>query len=1323
MRITENVLKIALIIALAIIVMYAINCLVTNRSNIQENFDDQYCEAAFTANDTQITIGSVINENLLSIDKNKVNDNLTFLNLSTFAKMMKKVGKNNGQKELPMIWKLDRVIVREAVGAYPQTDHPESCAVFIKTNTPAPFYLTADMGGETDSVGATPIGGAQNQVWYVLKLTPNGSGPNKTILADLHKKTIDHLNKTGHNVQAEHAGLYLITTSPKDFLSAESPFPPSRYLTMASDPRSVTSGNFNLSSEPTLNSVWIISYQHKGKAPKAKAFKPSVAIGAFPNQIDTARGKKGPYRSQYGAFMPSYVRIWNRTFWAPGAFDRVNNVSKMFQLTVHLQNPSYTSQETYSNGTVTVKIIDGVQADFSNPSKNMDVSHTIPNNPLPSDAMFDIRTIGDDMVMGEKTDAKTNTNYTIILQLLPDGVSKQKGIPDVPLIKGWIIIGDSKVKKDGTAAVFPLCAIPRAGVIQNLMGVCEGILPSMDYEQFMLKYGLGLMNAENNFNLSKNIWDASSVNPPSKDWIRYLTPDRLERYSYGNLGQSPFGLPGTTDYPNPNVIAIAETNNINTCADYAEGRKLVSDGQIIGIDPSTGQKLSKQQVAAYADRFLFELPKYDPNKLSSVGWAGSNIIRNSKCYLADKGGWTPMPKKMAKQSIGAVRRTPKMNLLEENNQKFQQIGDIGTTLTGGPDLNESFELPLVVERPSALVPSSFAREPSVIVPDMKENFETVGNLDLCASLCKQDKACREFDYDPVTKHCLLTTHSTPSVTPSSRSDMDRSYQYIGSRNQLSGDNKSSYTEFPAGTSLLKNPLEVIDKKGNKTTQGYPVNTIDDCANLCNATNNCMQFTFDSQPIGGKQTCYLQSMGNEIFDEESTYYSATKNQFIPWVDPKYSDRDASSEAEGLTPSNGRRDAKPFRVYMNKSFPTSSDPALGADSGNNTATVNECAEKCKNNQYCAVASYDPQTHFCGQYAADPDNEATLANSPSVPGNVVLLKSPPDTAILHGDNKKKYGKPQRGSTISGGVILDRNIKIDNKERIADGCAAKCSSDVRCDGMTFDIKNAMCTTYQTGDCATNPNSPTCGKITSPSDSSTEYASKANISVTRAGKNEKITTRNDGTCRGRLYCQKNWNNELPDSWGGSLCIDAIAEYEDGSEIQLDCLSRAAPKHPRTGSKLLRMKVKCAQDKQYPWGYKEPATSPLHNTDCDLSIYARILLGENKSGGIKGGVCDCDSYTKKKDWGGAKLESKMAPWQSWKGAKALFAKTYSPSTIPSITSTSGWRKTPTNRAVSETGDGPPIACYVVEDDTPFDTNSKNNARCASDKTNYQCAIL
>jgi hypothetical protein len=967
MKLSENVLKIALVIALAVVVMYAINCIVAEKPHffgqgLKEGFDDEFCEAAFTSPTTRVSFVSVSTLRYLDVNKQKVSNNLKLSPL--------RAGKRS--------WKMDRVIEREAVGVYPDTDRPDTCAVFLKTaesGNKKPYYLTADMSGVVNSAGATPIGGADNQVWYVLKLSPNTPGPNQKAMALLHKEVVQSLEKRS---QSTNAKFYLIATSPKQFISPEAMYPPTRFLTTAADSEAVVTGDLYLTPTATINSVWEVRYITKGTVPKLKKFKPVVGVGAYPNQLPALRGKEGTFPSKYGAFMPSFLRILNRTWWSPGAMNRVSGQSPMFQITVNLEKPNYTT-DVHATGTVTIKLIDGATADYSKPENNKDISKELNQKVIPP---ISVKSVGDDMIAGvnntksskwtPQTGFSPNVTYTVILKLLPKS-APEMGTPDVPLMQGWLITQTKEMYQPAKSSVRPLCAVTRTGIVQNIMGVCEALLPEMKFNQFMLKHGFASVNSKNNFNLSQNMAKASNFNPPPKNWVRYLKPDWLNYYSYGDPNTTPLGG------PDARILGSAEVSTINQCASMCEGRTLLSTSDITGTNAATGDKLTAAQVGEYCNRFEYKVP--DVGVFSNG--ASQNPSQKGTCVLGSLGSWAPsgvaaQPGKLP-PIVGVVRRFPKTGLLGANREKYQQIGGVGTTLVGGPDLivKESFE------------------DGTPAIPDMFEHFETVGSMDECASLCSKDMACREFDYDPITGECQARTHSTPTRTSATRADQDRSFQYIGARDQLTKPNKDIYSEFPAGTSLLSGQHQIIDASGNVTTVGITASNIDDCANRCNkAEINCDRFTFDAQ----NRKCYLQTMGQEKFDEQSTFYSAMKNDFIPFLDTKYT-------VDGVQ-YNGKKVR--FSKYYSSVFSGGNPvPNLGEQRVNNVATVNDCAEQCAKNTYCDIAAYDATNKTCNQFLG-ASNAKNMITPSGAPQQMVFMKKPSPTAILHAPYKKKFHTP---------------------------------------------------------------------------------------------------------------------------------------------------------------------------------------------------------------------------------------------------------------------------------------------------------------------------
>jgi len=1302
MGFSENVLKIALVLALAVIVMYALNCLVNEkmRKPLQEGFQDEFCEAAFTAPGTRVCLWSASAMRYLDVNMSKVTNNLKLSSLSNSCSQ----------------WALDPVIVKDAVGVYPAKTTPSSCAVTmrltkaiegamtekqkrklasesglkrtfatvddeLKNIESISFYLSADPRGENGTVSASPVGGSSNTVWYALRLHQNGgSGPNKKVMAKLYKDTLTFLMKNG---QKTNGKFYLIMTSPKAMISTDSPMPDSQYLTVADDFNSVTAGDIYLADYPSVASVWMIKYKNKGTPTKVKPFKPVVGIGAYPNDNPDQRGQLGPYKSAYGAFMPSFRRIWNRTWWSPGANGAGSAGKELYQIQVELDQIPDNRQTTYATGDVTVSLVSSKNLDYDNPERNAPLGSPIDATYFPDNQKkntFKVRSYGDDMLMGSIPTFKSSRgemDTKIILQLLPKG-AKEMGTPNVPLLKGWLISTiHRKGKKSQMASVLPLCAVGCSGVVQNLMGVCQALTGDMKFDQFMLENGLTSLDYTKNFNMSDRLAEASSFRPPSKDWVRYLTPGRLREWSYGSAGSTPLGGANLQ-----RTATVKGVGSINECADYASGaRRLPSRSSNVTYhsNPGTGAPLTSQDVAETTNRFLYHIP--DGYKVDGAG-NNTGSSTNGVCELGMYGDWELLPKDKMSSAVGVVRRGPRNELYGQTERQFREIGGMGTELTGGVALNVETK-----EQFDNMIGGEHRRE----------NF-VVGNLNICAEMCKGDKACLKFDYDETTGECNLMTSGKPTVTATTKKKEVISYEYAGPRNQLA-KYKDEFVELPTYTSFMGDPKTIIDQSGRVTDSGIPnVSTIDDCAKMCldAADHNCDRFSWDA----ANQVCFLQQQGQEKYDPNPDpsnprlLYGALKNNFKPYLNPKYYG------------DNGF--VNPMSSGMN--YDGTQVPNANVES--HIATVNDCAQACQANPWCGVATYDAGQKVCTQNLAS----ATLTGSYNTgdPKQVILKKNIPSDAKLNSTaNTSVFNQPRPSSSIDGGISLNRNIKVSS----ADQCADHCRADRRCDAFVYersgDPSNSRCNTYQSGDCQNNPNSPTCGQLESPADSPNLYAAKMKLSEERGGE-FKIAVGNNGTCRGQLYCQKNWNNEM-DGWDNAECVDAIATYENGESINISCWD--LPPFSYKGSKLKHFRVKCAKTSGQ-FAFKEPEGSPMYQSDCNVDTNARILLGKG-TGTIDDGTCDCNSYTLKAAFGQKELESKQA---NWKGAHAAYARTYTEGQNPIDFNQN---RVPTNRATSISGNGPALACYVTEDNNnPFiSASAKGGNQCAGNTTDYQCVIL
>ncbi len=186
---SKNIFRIGLIIVLALVVMYGINCVIHRK--MTENFDNNsFCESAFTDPGTKVCLWSVYASKYLDLDISKVSNNIKLSPLSDDCSK----------------WTMDRIITEESVN---KPMSPFGCAVslklskLVKTNISDEqknklstlsgidkslqhledeledldllhFYMTADPNSKSGEVSASPVGGASNNLWYVLRLKPDG---------------------------------------------------------------------------------------------------------------------------------------------------------------------------------------------------------------------------------------------------------------------------------------------------------------------------------------------------------------------------------------------------------------------------------------------------------------------------------------------------------------------------------------------------------------------------------------------------------------------------------------------------------------------------------------------------------------------------------------------------------------------------------------------------------------------------------------------------------------------------------------------------------------------------------------------------------------------------------------------------------------------------------------------------------------------------------------------------------------------------------------------------------------------------------------------
>jgi hypothetical protein len=1204
MMVSGFLLKMALIIALAVVVMYLLNCF--NKPSL-EHFENPYCEAALTAPGTTVYITSARNNKYLSVNKQKVNDNLELQTLVSQSPS----------------WSLQQIVQENCVASQNNND-ASCCSVQIQTDDEE-FHITYNKNGNPEKVGASHVSDTNYQKWYVLKFSQRGM-PN--LYQAISKMYQSKNMKMRYN-------LYLIATSPKDF-SGNPSDPPARYLTISQNNQSPLPGNFYLADNPSIDSIWEISIKKNGKITPLPPFRPIEALGAFPNQNPKNRNKKGTYKSEYGAFMPSFLPIWNRTFWSPGNYSPVKKNNYLRQITVQLDDIYENRRSGQATGYIYLSTVPIDQVNFSKPVFSTKHSQVIP-----------VKSYGDDMLYGTTT-IKDKT-YTIILKMLPGNVQELGTPKNIPLLQGWFVTKEKNKQNQEVASTIPLCA-PACDnddlscAQENMMGVCESLLPGMKFEQFMLKNGFVSIDSKNNFNLSNQLTQAVHFEKPPPNWVKYVNQKHLNDFSYGKEGQVPYGK--------ENILATLQSSSINDCLNYCGSGKEVNEQNIHMYD-SLGNKITPKEVSEYCDRISYVVPNVSVNK------DGMSLDESKKgtCTLAAGGQWNM---DSTENIVGVIRKQPRTTLFDK---KFESIGGKGTTLQTTSDLEptepaEPFENPMF--------------------RDEKEHFEQVVNINECAKLCENNLACREFSFDPMTGECHLATEGTTKTTNQSKEDWDVSYNYIGGRNILQGAENKFFNEFPAGTSFLNDPMEVL---GN--AQGTVVGDINKCADLCKNQPNCDRFSFDAQT----RTCYPQSMGKQSYSGDSTFYAATKNNFVP-------------QANDNT-------KKTFIIYPASVYSGGTPVPFGTMKQiNNIATVDECAKECSANEWCDTFSYDAKEKTCNQFMAS-QTPVTSGN----PQQIVGKKKPSPTGSLQlKSNLNSFDQTQPASTIQGGAILETN-----PAKNADDCASQCTNkNYDCDMFIYDDDKKTCALYNSGDCS-NPQSDLCGKIISPAQTPFSYTSKMKLSASGAADGNLYNTKkNTGDCNCISYCAKDWNNELSDQgWESGICYRSYAEYENGDTVEVSCWDR--PPETSNGSKLKNHACQCRKNDQ-PASFKEPPSSVLYKKDCNIAPNQRILLGGVTKEDIKQGICDCNSYMSSKKYGGKELEEKGAG--NWKGVTLYRAGSIQ--TDNPINDTI-FHQIPGNQATSPTGNGPGIACWVTQDDNGSFSNTSDS--CTSSQTDYKCNIL
>jgi hypothetical protein len=208
-------------------------------------------------------------------------------------------------------------------------------------------------------------------------------------------------------------------------------------------------GTATLLTTPLMESIWKINIKKTGTISDDTIYKPTLAIGEFPNNDNTT----------YATFMSFFLPVWNKKWYT-------NKKGNIQSFTVNLYTSDsyidgeYTVKNTYATGTVT----------------------------LSDNTIYNVQTYGSDMIYGNYNDSK------IILKMVPQTKKPDKTLPGgIPMLQGWI--------EDSTGNITSICASNE----QNLAGVClSPPLPEGMYQMYLTKLDFLPVDPKINFNLSEN---------------------------------------------------------------------------------------------------------------------------------------------------------------------------------------------------------------------------------------------------------------------------------------------------------------------------------------------------------------------------------------------------------------------------------------------------------------------------------------------------------------------------------------------------------------------------------------------------------------------------------------------------------------------------------------------------------------------------------------------------------------------------------------------------------------------------------------------------
>lgn len=457
-----------------IFVFYSLKCIIS-RIKIKENLIN-FCTPIFTADGTEVTISPFMyTSKYLGIDLNSSQDNVILSSIANTWVFERIINIKGLDKSVGDITDL-----QVPQGYSTHNTHATRCSVYIKTkssfktNNLIPpnylyYYITTNIknnfvpGVGNSYINASLFGKSTTQSWYIIDIAEL-----PTISDNLEQqKMINIANKARSTIDATDTNtkyVYIINTSSSN----------PTFLTYNSSNSDL--GTATLLTTPTIDSIWKINIKKTGTIPDDTNYKPTLAIGEFPNNDNTT----------HSTFMSFFLPMWNRK-WYTNKNGNIQTFTVNLCTTESIINGEYNVKNTYAAGSVT----------------------------LSDNTIYNIRTYGSDMVYGN------NGNSKIILKMVPQTKKPNNTLPEgIPMLQGWI--------EDSNGKVTSICASNE----QNLAGVClSPPLPDGMYQMYLTKLDFLPIDPKINYNLSNNL----SENFTWEDTVNYNNISGCASQYLGNL--------------------------------------------------------------------------------------------------------------------------------------------------------------------------------------------------------------------------------------------------------------------------------------------------------------------------------------------------------------------------------------------------------------------------------------------------------------------------------------------------------------------------------------------------------------------------------------------------------------------------------------------------------------------------------------------------------------------------------------------------------------------------------------------------------------------